>query len=68
MLRNSHMQVSRLDISGVANGSEYLVNGGAYENQTGGSVQGGGSLSAKAGIILVSCPVLFSNAPLKLSL
>jgi len=51
---DSHVHVSRSDTSGVENGSEYLVNGGEYENRTAEDMLGGGSLSARAGVILVS--------------
>lgn len=56
ILSNSNAQVSRVDISNedgyhVANGNENR-NGSARETLGGGS--GGGGLSAKAGIILVS--------------
>jgi len=49
-----HVHVSRLDTSGIENDGEYPVNGGEYENWTARDMLGGGSLSAKAGIILVS--------------
>jgi len=51
---DSHVHVSRLGTGGVENDSGYPVNGGEFENRTAGDMLGGGSLSAKAGIILVS--------------
>ena len=46
-MSRDHVHVSRLDTSGIENDGE-------YENRTAGDTLGGGSLSAKAGIILVS--------------